>query len=280
MWFILSLLAGLLFGANRLIVRSALVKKTNPLAFGAIHELLAGTLLIPIALLNFSLPQSSDIWIALILGVLFIFFADLFSVFSLKNTEASLYQIVGQLRHGVVLVGAYLLFTEAISLTKVLSIMLIMTGVSLALMEKSKIKITKGVIYAFLSAVCAGLGFLFIKETAVDVAPSFSASLALISSGLLIYVLLIVRGEHKTKLFPVGNRIQLIVSGIIFAVFELAFFTALSVGEASRVIPVFQSSMIFTLIGGYLFLNERNRLKQKIIGSVLIVIGIGMLYFI
>jgi len=38
--------------------------------------------------------------------------------------------------------------------------------------------------------------------------------------------------------------------------------------------------MIFTLIGGYLFLNEKDRIKQKVIGGTLIVIGIAMLYFI
>lgn len=66
----------------------------------------------------------------------------------------------------------------------------------------------------------------------------------------------------------------------IFAIFEFVFFTALAVGEASKVTPVTQSSMIFTLIGGYLFLHEKQHMLQKLIGSILIAIGIVSLYFI
>lgn len=280
MWFFLALLAGLLFAANRLIVRSALIKNVNPLTFGSIHDLLSGILLFPIALLNFSLPQSYEIWIALILGVFFIFLTDLFTFLSLKNTETSLYQIVGQLRHVVVLFGAYLLFTEIISPIKIISIILITLGVGIALMEKLKIKITKGVIYAFLSTIFIALAFLFIKKASIDVAPAFSASLSLMVAGLLIYLTFIGNRERQIKLLPSENRKKLIIAAFIFAVFELTLFTALSIGEASRVTPVQQSSMIFTLIGGYLFLNERSRILQKVIGSTLIALGIILLYFI
>lgn len=279
MWFVLSLLSGLLFAANRLIVRSALTKNVNPLAFGAVHELIAGVLLLPIAHLNFKLPQTNEVWIALILSVFFIFLADLFSVLSLRDTEASLFQIVGQLRHGVVLIGAYILFSEAITLSKIISILLITLGVGLALMEKSKIKITRGVMYAFLSTISIGFGFLFIKQTLVEIHPAVSGSFSFIIAGLLMYILLIARGGHKTRV-KFGSRQQLFAAGAIFAVFELVLFTALALGEASRVTPVTQSSMVFTLIGGYLFLGEKTRLKQKIIGSTLITAGIVLLYFI
>src|SRR3990167_7229839 len=114
MWFTLSLLAGLLFALNKLIVRGSLSKDTNPLAFGAFHELLAGVLLLPIALFHIAWPQSIETWIVLVIGVLFIFLTDLTAFFSLKYTEASLYQIVGQLRHVIVLFGALLLFSEPI----------------------------------------------------------------------------------------------------------------------------------------------------------------------
>lgn len=280
MWFILALLAGFLFAANKLIFRAVFTKGVNPIAFLSVHDFMAGILLLPIAIINFSLPQSGKTWMALILCVIFVFLADLFAALSLKNTEATLYQIVGQLRHIVVLIGAYFLFTEVITLSKVISIILIMLGVAVALLDKSKIKITRGIIDAVLSTIFIALAFLFVKMASVDVNPAVSASLSLLIAGVLSYLLLIVRKERTAQLIPKKNRKHLIIAAIIFAIFELVLFTALDIGEASRVTPVTQSSMVFTLIGGYLFLHERTRIKQKVLGSALIVAGIGLLYFV
>lgn len=280
MWFVLALLSGLLFAINRLIVRSVLAKKVNPMAFGAIHEFLAGALLLPIAFFYFSLPQSAPIWIALLLGIFFIFLCDLFAFLALEKIEASLYQIIGQLRHVVVLFGAFFLFTEAISPIKIASIFLIIFGVYITLLAKSKVKINRGAIYAFLSTVFIALGFLFIKMASVDVSPAFSSSLSLLVAGILMYILLLLKGNKPNTLLIIPNRKQLFIAAAIFSAFELSLFTALAIGEASKVTPVTQSSMIFTLIGGYIFLKEKDRLKEKILGCILIAIGIGFLYFI
>lgn len=280
MWFILSLLSGLLFAANRLIVRSALTKNVDPMAFGSVHEALAGLFLLPIAFFSFSLPQSVSIWIALLLGIFFIFLCDLFAFLALEKIEASLYQIIGQLRHVVVLFGAFLLFTENISPIKIFSIVLIIFGVYIALLAKSKVKINKGAIYAFLSTVFIALAFLFIKMASVDVSPAFSSSLSLIISGILMYLLLLRRGAKPTEIMSIPHLKQLFIAAAIFSAFELSLFTALTIGEASRVTPVTQSSMIFTLVGGYIFLKEKDRLKEKVFGCILIAIGIGLLYFI
>ncbi len=280
MWFLPSLICGLTFAANRLLIRSVFTKHSNPMIFGAVHELLAGLFLLPIGIFFFSLPQSPKTWLALSLGIFFIFLCDLFGFLALRKIEVSLLQIINQLRHIVVLLGAYLLFAEIISPTKVISIFFIMFGVFVALVGKSKITMNKETLYAFLSTISISCALLFIKMASADVAPAFSGTLSLIISGVLIYVLLIVRGEKPAKLIPIEHRKQLFIAAGIFAVFELAFFTALAVGEASKVTPVTQSSMIFTLIGGYVFLNERNHMKQKIIGSLLIAIGIILLYVI
>lgn len=280
MWFILSLVAGLTFAANRLIVRSVFTQSSNPLAFGAVHELLAGLFLLPIALFYFSLPQSPQIWMALSAGVFLIFLTDLFAFLALRNIEASLLQIINQLRHVVILFGAFLLFTEIISFTKILATLLIILGIFIALKGKSNLMINKGTIYGVLSTICISFALLFIKMASVDVAPAFSASLGFIVAGVLIYFLLLVRGERPAHFLPATHRKELFLAAGIFAVFELVLFIALAIGEASRVSPITQSSLIFTILGGYIFLNERSHMRQKIIGSAFIALGIGMMYFI
>jgi len=282
MWFLLALLAGLLFAINKLIFRAVFTKQQiNPIFFLAMHDGLAGLLLLPLALINTDLPKSTPVWLAFLLGVVLIFVANYYAALALKHTEASVFQIVGQSRHIVVLFGAALLFSEPISSIKIFSIFLIILGVIIALKQGSKIRITKGVIYSFLSTIAIGCAFLFIKIANQDVAPVFLASVALIISGLLSYLITLFMNKNDSSFkLPVKLRTPLVVAALIFAIFELVIFTALSIGEASRVTPVSQSSMIFTIVGAYLFLDERNHLKQKIIGGTIIALGIIVLYFL
>src|SRR5688500_14524213 len=211
MWFVLSLVAGLLFAVNKLIFRAVFTKAVNPIGFLAAHDFLAGLLLLPVAFLQFSLPQSPRTWIGLVLGVFFIFLANLFAALSLEKTEASIYQIAGQLRHAVVLFGGLLLFNEAITFSKLLAIVLIMAGVAVAIKEKSRLRFTIGVNYAFLSAITIGSAFLFIKLASEDVKPVVAASISLLVSGLLAYVVF-AASKHKTKqLVPNAHLPQLVV---------------------------------------------------------------------
>lgn len=150
----------------------------------------------------------------------------------------------------------------------------------MALRGKAKIKMTRETLYAFCSTICISFGLLFIKMASVDVHPAFSASLSFTIGGILILLILLIRGQHPAHLVPREHKKELFIAAGLFAVFELALFTALAIGEASKVTPVTQSTMIFSLIGGYIFLSEKDHIKQKIMGSLFIAIGIGIMYFI
>lgn len=280
MWFILSLIVGLTFTINRLIVRSVFTKNANPMAFGAVHEFLAGLFLLPIGLYFFSLPQSPKTWIALILGIFFIFLTDLFAFLSLRHLEISLYQIISQLRHVVVLIGAFFIFAEPITIIKIISIFLIMFGIFAAVKGKEHFHNNRATLFAFCSTTCISFGLLFIKLASADVHPAFSASLSFLIGGLLIMLLLVLRGEKPKNFIIKEHKKELFIAAGFFAAFELTLFAALAIGEASKVTPVTQSTVIFTLIGSYFLLNERSHMKQKIIGSIIIALGIILLYFL
>jgi len=52
------------------------------------------------------------------------------------------------------------------------------------------------------------------------------------------------------------------------------------VGDISKVIPVTQSSLIFGVALGIIFLREKERLPQKIVGTLIIVSGIILINII
>ncbi|MBP7017930.1 DMT family transporter [Candidatus Saccharibacteria bacterium] len=282
MWFILALISGLLFAINKLIFRFALKGgKVNALTFISIHELIAGLLILPFALRSMPYDATSYVVLLIIATTLLIFAADVLSTFALQKIEAGFYQIIGQLRHPVVLIGASYLFDETLGLQKLIAVSLVVIGVLIALYDKNKLlKLNIGIIQAILSTVFIAFGFLLIKITTRYVEPIALGSISLTGAGLLG---LMVAGSTKNLYVRHMNnntKRLLLAAAIIFAIFEVVLYTALDIGEASKVTPVMQSSMVFTLVGGYIFLQERSNLIQKIIGSIVIILGITILYFV
>jgi drug/metabolite transporter (DMT)-like permease len=282
MWFILALISGLLFAINKLIFRFALKGgKVNALTFISIHELIAGLLILPFALRSMPYDATSYVVLLIIATTLLIFAADVLSTFALQKIEAGFYQIIGQLRHPVVLIGAAYLFDETLDLQKLIAVSLVVIGVLIALYDKNKLlKLNIGIIQAILSTVFIAFGFLLIKITTRYVEPIALGSISLTGAGLLG---LMVAGSTKNlyvRHMNTNTKRLLLAAAIIFAVFEVVLYTALDIGEASKVTPVMQSSMVFTLVGGYIFLQERSNLIQKIIGSIVIILGITILYFV
>jgi len=280
MWFILALLAGLLFATNRMMVRSILTRGTDPIAFMAVHELIAGLLLLPFAFINLQLPHDFRHWLILLAAVILIFFADFYGFLSLQKIEASLFQIIGQSRHIIVLFGGYLFFSEPLTISKIFAVALIIVGVLITLLEKTRLKTNIGYLYALLSVIAISLASLAVKGDTNAVSTAFFASISLIVSGILATGLSLARHENIRPLVTGSVRKKLLLAAVIFAVFEFVYFAALGKGEASKVIPVTQSSMIFTLIGGYLFLGERDRMAKKLVGSLFIIVGIALLYLV
>jgi len=210
----------------------------NPVAFLAVHDLIAGALLVPVALTQFTIPQTLRDGLLLLAATITLFLGDVFAFLALKKIEASLYQIIGQLRHIITLFGAYFLFTEVLSASKFVSIALLIIGVSVAMLERFRIKFTKGVVYTLFSTVFISFAFLLIKQISPSISPAFSASFTLIVSGILGYLVLIASQELPKGFLPRLDRPKLLAAAAVFSVFEFVLFLSLALGEASRVTPV------------------------------------------
>ncbi len=276
-WFTFALLAGFFFASSRVVSRVLLKKQGNALAFTAIHDFIAGLFLIPFIFSNLHWPTQSITWLYFTGIVIFAFLADWLAFIALKLIDVSLNQIINQTRHIFILVGGLLVFSEAITSAKIIAVIFIITGVIIALFEKSKLTINKGIILSALSTLAAVIAFHFAKATVVDFSETATASLELMLIGVLSFGLLRCNPRKIKTEFKL-HKWGIIISGILFGAFEAFLFIALKLGEASRVIPVTQSALIFALLAGILFLGERSRLLQKILGTIIIIAGIIFIY--
>jgi len=278
-WLTCSLIAGFFFALSRVVARFVLRDGGNPLAFTAVHDLIAGVVLLPLIFFSFHLPKNNITWVYFLSVIIFAFLSDWCTFIALRKINISVYQIVNQVRHVFVLFGGFLLFSEAITSYKLIAILLIIIGVVVMLYEKSKFDFSKGIGIAVLSTLFAVVAFFFVKYAVVDFSETAMASFELISIGLLSFGIL---GFDKEKIVQESriNRWGLVISGALFGLFELFLFFALKFGDISRVIPVTQSALVFGVIMGVVFLGEKERIWQKAVGTIIIVAGIILMNFI
>jgi drug/metabolite transporter (DMT)-like permease len=275
-WFVLSILSGLLFALARAISRVYLKKQGNALAFTAIHDFIAGLVLLPIIFIGFHWPTKAITWLYFAGIVVFAFLSDWLAFIALKKIDISTYQIVSQVRHFFVLISGLFLFSEVIVMNKLLAISLIIVGVIVSLYRKTKIDWNKGIGLTILSTLSAVIAFAFAKFAVRDFSEIMVASLELMLIGLLSFSLMKFDIRSLSKEFKI-NKWGLILAGLFFGLFEMFLFYALKIGEISKVIPVTQSSLVFGVLIGIIFMGEKKNLIRKIIGMLIIVGGIILL---
>lgn len=278
-WFIFAIISGIGFAASRVISRALLKKQGDALAFTAINDFIAGLVLLPFVFISFHLPENPITWLYFGGIVIFAFLADWISFIALKKVDVAEYQIINQSRHIFILVGGLLVFSETIGIAKMLAITLIIGGVIISQYEGNKIKVNKGALLALVSTFFAVVAFVFAKLAVRDFSESAAAAIEFLFIGIICFALLKLKPAKIIDELRM-QRWGIVVAGCIYGIFELTLFFALKSGEASKVVPVTQVSLIITLLAGILFLNERERIVQKILGISTIAAGIALIYLI
>ncbi|WP_311487044.1 EamA family transporter [uncultured Anaerococcus sp.] len=127
--------------------------------------------------------------------------------------------------------------------------------------------------YAFLSAIFAALTSILAKIGISDInsnlATAIRTTVVLVFSWIMVFV---VGGQHDLGSISKKTLIFLILSGLATGISWLAFYKALQMTDASKVVPIDKLSVVFTIIFAFIILGEAAS-KKAIIGAILISFG-------
>ena len=127
--------------------------------------------------------------------------------------------------------------------------------------------------YAFLSAIFAALTSILAKIGISDInsnlATAIRTTVVLVFSWMMVFV---VGGQHDLGSISKKTLIFLVLSGLATGISWLAFYKALQMTEASKVVSIDKLSVVFTIIFAFIILGETAS-KKAIIGAILISIG-------
>ncbi len=127
--------------------------------------------------------------------------------------------------------------------------------------------------YAILSAIFAALTSILakigIEGINSNLATAIRTSVVLVFSWIMVFV---VGGQGDLGNISRRPLIFLILSGLATGISWLAFYKALQMGEASKVVPIDKLSVVFTIIFAFVLLGEAAS-KRAIVGTIFITIG-------
>lgn len=134
------------------------------------------------------------------------------------------------------------------------------------------------IIIAVLSALFAGLTSILakcgIRKTDSDVATALRTIVVLLFSWIMVFI---VGSVNTIAQITPKSLLFLILSGIATGASWICYFKALSFGDVNKVIPVDKSSTVLTVLLAIILFSETNHLAVKLVGTVLLAVGIFMM---
>jgi len=279
-WLVFALFALIIFTVYDLLSRHLSVKSKNPFAFQVVYDISA-VILTPILLFIDPIPK---IHVTLLTVAFTIFGVGAWTIFSRleflthKNVEASVLTILERLSPILTFILSILFLRESLTLAKVAALVLTVIGSVLVIggFNLRKIKKEKGILFGLSLAIVQGIALTFDKVlTPIYGVFVFSA---------ITYFVPIVYNMFASKLSVKDLTYEVRLSSWKIVVLALcnvmaygAMIKALTLADASKVIPIATATAPFVVIGGIVFLNERTNISKKIFAAVLIVIAIYLM---
>jgi len=278
-WIILVFISALVNSVARILQKVLLKDKdSDPFAFSFVFQISVAFLFLVYALCTHSLniPNLSGLSINLIIMALAYSLGNLFIFKAFKIAEASEISIIFASTTIWTVLFAIGFLKENITLNKIIGVIFVVLGIVAINYSKTKWKINKGHLFVLLGALLIGIGFVndaFVLNSFQSVSSYMMIAFAVPGVITLFYS----PKSIKNISFYLNKKTlsNLLVCSFFYALSTITIFEAYKRGgQASVISPISQTSIIFTVIFGYFFLKEKDKLPNKIIGAILAFVGV------
>lgn len=133
------------------------------------------------------------------------------------------------------------------------------------------------IVYGLMSAVFAAISSILDKAgvTAIDsnLATAIRTSVVVLMAWSIVFT---TKTQYQIANFEVKSWVSLLISGILTGLSWLSYFKAMSMAQASKVVPLNRISVILTIVLAAIFLNETITIKTAV-GGALVMLGTVLL---
>lgn len=279
-WIIYALSTVLLFTTLNLVSKVLIKDSKDPRAFGLIFNLICAffALLIFIFSKGYSkLPENYSLYAFLILFISSAGYGlfERFRFYAIKHTEVSVNLVISSLATPLAFFAAIKMYNEPLSIYKLAGALLVFCSVILTASKAKGTSTKKGIIASFFVTAMLGMAWVLDKAGSTLFTPEFF-NILVWTLPLPFIFLPYVKVKNLKYEWRLNN----------FKIFIIAFLNvggyylnlkALQLADASKVMPIIQTSLVFSVIAAIFLFKENKNLGKKIIAAILSFIGICLL---
>lgn len=279
-WLYYSFGAAFCYACLGILSRIVSVDSKNPralsLAFNLVSILMAITLfLITGSYKRLFFPPQTEAWVYFLIAAFFYGMYERLRFFVAKALDASVYSIISNLTVIIAFFLSLFLYKETLSISKLIGFFLILFSLFLVIeIKKAKFDF-KGVILGIITSVFIGIAWGLDKKGAVFFNPEIYNLLVWLIPFIVLYFPGIKIKEIKAEFKKFSWKIVLLAFFNFFG-FYLGL-KAFVLADATKVIPIIQTSIFMTVIAGTFLLNEKNNLLKKIFAGIIAITGVFLL---
>lgn len=236
------------------------------------------------------------IWLGLS-GIIGLTLGDYFGFTMYAIVGTRLGSLFASLSPGAALIFGYILLGEQVNYIGILGIIITSLGVawiSLSKAEHAQIpdyghgKISKGIMFGVLSAICQGVGLVLAKKGFYnpklneEINPIHATWIRMVTATITIFIISSIAGKFKTISQPIlnnqNNGIKYMIAGTIFGPVigvSMSLYT-ISILNVSMAQTIFSLVPVFVLPIAYWMYKEKITIKA-LLGALIATLGVIML---
>jgi drug/metabolite transporter (DMT)-like permease len=280
-WQLLTLIAVLVFSSSTVLHRILMKDRAfDPYTQTIVMYGLAGigSLMLSLYLGRFHYQVTTNQFLLFIPLACFISGGSVLLFKGLQTLGASESSILKSVQNLWVVIGAFILLGEPFSMMKVAGTIVIMLGICIALWKRNQLTFGRGSLLVIISTLLYSSSDLLSLYFVRDFDP---LSLLVYISFLPVIVLLILKPKTVKKIpfyFKPRRALVIVVLSLIDIVGTLSVDMAYQVGRnAAQIGPLMGTITIVSVLIAIIFLKERDNMRNKLIGALIVVVGVWML---
>ncbi|MBW7960187.1 EamA family transporter [Patescibacteria group bacterium] len=281
-WFYFSLISAVGYALVSLLSRVIAVESDHPRELSVVFNLISGTIALLIffvssGYVNFNLPKDPQAYIYLFVILLFYGLYERFRFKTSKYLEVSTQGTLNNIFIVVAFVIALFIYSEVITADKIFGFIFVLVGILLVTVNKSKKINSMGLFYGVLANVSVGIAWSLDKKGISYFNPDLYNLLVWVAPIIVVSFFPAIKLSIVKKIIKKDFKQISLISFLNVAAYLFNLKALVVGGEATKVIPIVQTSTIITIILGIIFLKEREHIVKKTVAGLIAIIGVFLL---
>ncbi len=266
-------LGGLAIGIVSIIFKKLAHLKFHPTTFVLAQHILLTLFAAPLLFYQLKLATSATIWIIAIISISSFAIGFTLNFKALKLIDASAVALIRRLSIPIAAILGLIILSQTLTFKSIIGLILITFGAIIILYQKQHFTLSRGYVFALLMAFGTALALILDKIVLNEFSPITYAFINPLVTTTIFSLIPTARKELPQILKK--HLVPLIATSSLGLAAWLSMMFILQSGTASIVYAVYSSMGLVSTVGlSIIVLKETQRLPQKLIGTLIILLGI------